>query len=175
METVTLQIWEESSILGERSLIFVTVGSHYQGFDRLIKKMDEVAGSIDEKVIMQIGHTHYKPTNSQYFEFLEYSKIKQLNNDARIVVSHAGVGSILTALKQKTHLIIIPRLKKYDEVLDDHQLEIARELSQNPNVTVLYDVEDLDKFLELDFSFAEECNDNRLVQFLKKYFSSISS
>jgi UDP-N-acetylglucosamine transferase subunit ALG13 len=137
--------------------------------------MDEIAGKIDEEVIMQIGYTKYKPKNSQYFDFAGYSKIKQLNNDARIVVSHAGVGSIITAFEQKTHLIIVPRLKKYDEVVDDHQLEIARELSKNPNVTILYDVENLDDFLKTDFSFAEECNRNILVHSLKKYISSISS
>lgn len=156
-------------------MIFVTVGSHYQGFDRLIKKMDEIAGKIDEEIIMQIGYTKYKPTNSRYFDFAGYSKIKQLNNDARIVVSHAGVGSILTALEQKTHLIIVPRLKKYGEVVDDHQLEIARQLSENPNVTTLYDVENLDEFLKSDFSFIEGHSDNKLVHSLKNYISSISS
>ncbi|MPM24604.1 hypothetical protein SDC9_71087 [bioreactor metagenome] len=156
-------------------MIFVTVGSHYQGFDRLIKKMDEIAGKTDEEVIMQIGYTKYKPANSQYFDFAGYSKIKQLNNEARIVVSHAGVGSILTALEQKTHLIIVPRLKKYDEVVDDHQLEIARQLSENPNVTIFYDVENLDEFLKSDFSFMEGYSDNKLVHSLKNYISSISS
>lgn len=175
METITLKIWEKSSILGECSLILVTVGSHYQGFERLIKKMDEIAGKVDEKIIMQTGYTKYKPINSQYFDFAEYSKIKQLNNDARIIVSHAGVGSILTALEQRTHLIIVPRLKKYDEVVDDHQLEIARQLSGNPNVTVLYDVENLEKFLNSDFSFVEEYNGEKLVYSLMNYIPSILS
>ncbi|AKB23629.1 Beta-1,4-galactosyltransferase CpsIVG [Methanosarcina sp. MTP4] len=136
--------------------------------------MDEIAGKIDEKVIMQIGNTKYKPVNAEYFEFAEYSKIQKLNSDARIVVSHAGVGSILTALEQKTHLIIVPRLKKYDEVVDDHQLEIAKELSENPNVTVVYDVEYLEESLKIDFSFVEESSGNRLVHSLKNYIFSIS-
>jgi beta-1,4-N-acetylglucosaminyltransferase len=155
-------------------LIFVTVGSHYQGFDRLIQKMDEIAGKTDEKVIMQIGYTKSKPVNAEYFEFAEYSKIQKLNSDARIVVSHAGVGSILTALEQKTHLLIVPRLKKYDEVVDDHQLEIAKELSENPNVTVVYDIEYLEESLKTDFSFVEESSGNRLVRSLKNYIFSIS-
>ena len=174
MEAATLQIWEKSPVLGECALIFVTVGSHYQGFDRLIQKMDEIAGKIDEKVIMQIGNTKYKPVNVEYFEFAEYSKIQKLNSDARIVVSHAGVGSILTALEQKTHLLIVPRLKKYDEVVDDHQLQIAKELSENPNVTVVNDVEDLEESLKTNFSFVEESSRNKLVYSLKKYIFSIS-
>lgn len=136
--------------------------------------MDEIAGKIDEKVIMQIGNTKYKPVNVEYFEFAEYSKIQKLNSDARIVVSHAGVGSILTALEQKTHLLIVPRLKKYDEVVDDHQLQIAKELSENPNVTVVNDVEDLEESLKTNFSFVEESSRNKLVYSLKKYIFSIS-
>ncbi|AAM05569.1 beta-1,4-galactosyltransferase [Methanosarcina acetivorans C2A] len=155
-------------------MIFVTVGSHYQGFDRLVKKMDEIAGKIDEKVIMQIGNTKYKPVNAEYFEFAEYSKIQKLNSDARIIVSHAGVGSILTAFEQKTHLIIFPRLKRYNEVVDDHQLQIAKELAENPNVTVVNDVEGLEEALKIDFSFVEGSNGNRLVPSLKKYIFSIS-
>lgn len=174
MEAVTLQIWEKGSVLGEYSLIFVTVGNHYQAFERLISKMDEIAGKIDEQVIMQVGYTAYKPVNAQYFDFAGYSKIKQLNNDARIVVSHAGVGSILTALGQKTHLIIVPRLKKYYEVVDDHQLEIAKAMSDDKNVTVLYDPGSLEDCLKLNFDFVEGFNDNKLVYRLKSYISSIS-
>lgn len=174
MEAATLSVWRKSPVLGECTLIFVTVGSHYQGFDRLVKKMDEIAGKINEEIIMQIGNTKYKPVNVEYFEFAEYSKIQKLNSDARIVVSHAGVGSILTALEQKTHLIIFPRLKRYNEVVDDHQLQIAKELSENPNVTVVNDIDDLEDSLKANFSFVEESSGNRLVYSLKKYIFSIS-
>jgi beta-1,4-N-acetylglucosaminyltransferase len=52
-------------------MIFVTVGLHYQGFDRLIMKMDALAGMIDEEVVMQIGSTKYKPENAKYFDFVD--------------------------------------------------------------------------------------------------------
>ncbi len=174
METVTIKIWKKSSILGECSLIFVTVGSHYQGFDRLIKKMDEIAAKIDEEIIMQIGSTKYKPVNAEYFEFAEYSKMKKLNQDARIVISHAGVGSILTALEMKTHLIIVPRLKRYEEVSDDHQLEIAKELLDSQNITVLFDIKDIEDSLKSNFQFLHEHKRNKLAYSLKKYIFSIS-
>jgi UDP-N-acetylglucosamine transferase subunit ALG13 len=82
-------------------VIFVTVGNHYQSFERLVRKMDEIAGRIDEKVIMQFGTTEYKPVNAKYFDFIEsFEEIDRLNKEARVVVSHTGVGSILTALEQ---------------------------------------------------------------------------
>lgn len=151
------------------------MGSHYQGFDRLIKKMDEIAGKIDEKVIMQIGHTNYKPMNAKYFDFIEtFAEIERLNREARVVVSHAGAGSILTALEQKTPVIVVPRLKKYDEHMDDHQLEIAEAMSENKMVNVTHDIDDLEDLLEMDFSFVNKSNENKLVDSLKNYIQSIS-
>lgn len=156
-------------------MIFVTVGNHNQGFDRLIKKMDEIAGKTDEQVIMQIGYTTYKPVNAEYFSFLEsFEEILRLNREARVVVSHAGAGSIVTALKEKTPVIVVPRLKKYDEHMNDHQLEIAKAMSENKNVTVIYDVEDLDDYLKLDFNFVEEFVNDKLSTQLKKYILSLS-
>lgn len=156
-------------------MIFVTVGNHNQGFDRLIKKMDEIAGKTDEQVIMQIGYTTYKPVNAEYFSFLEsFEEILRLNREARVVVSHAGAGSIVTALKEKTPVIVVPRLKKYDEHMNDHQLEIAKAMSENKNVTVVYDVETLDDCLKSDFNFVEEFVDDKLATQLKKYILSLS-
>lgn len=156
-------------------MIFVTVGHYNEGFYRLVRKMDEIARNIDEKVVMQIGFTDYKPLNSEYFKFEEYAKIQKLVSDSRIVVSHSGAGSILTAFEQKRHIIIVPRLKQLGEVVVDHQFEIATALSNNKNVTVITDVNDLESCLNLDFEFVEN-NDrnNGLVSSLKKYLSSIS-
>jgi len=152
----------------------VTVGSHYQGFERLIRKMDEIAGRIDEEVVMQIGNTDYKPVNARYFDFEKYTKMQQLNRDARVVVSHAGAGSILTALEQKSPVIIVPRLKKFEEAIDDHQLEIAEAMSENQRIKAVYDVNELEDCLQSDLNFVDERNENRLVDSVKDYLSSIS-
>ena len=153
----------------------MTVGSHYQGFERLIKKMDEIAGRIDEEVIMQIGHTDYKPVNARYFDFLEsFEEIERLNREVRVVVSHAGAGSILTALEQQSPVIVVPRLKKFGEHMDDHQLEIAEAMSENQRVKAVYDVNELEECLQSDLSFVDERNENRLVESVKDYLSSIS-
>ena len=156
-------------------MIFVTVGSHYQGFERLVKKMDEIAGRIDEEVVMQIGHTDYEPVNARFFDFLEsFEEIERLNREARVVVSHAGAGSILTALEQKSSVIVVPRLRKYSEHMDDHQLEIAEAMSENQRVKAVYDVDKLEDCLQSDLSFVDKRNENRLVESVRDYLSSIS-
>ena len=129
-------------------MIFVTVGTHYLGFTRLIKKIDELACLIDEEIIAQIGNTNYKPKNIKYFTFIEdEKKIMELYEKARVIVTHGGAGTILTLSNFNKKIIVVPRLKKFNEHVDDHQLELAEFLEKEKKVTVVYDIEDLHKSL----------------------------
>lgn len=155
-------------------MIFVTVGLHTQEFERLIKKMDEIAGKIDEKVIMQIGHTKYKPKNAEYFDFESYEKIQALNREARVVVCHAGAGSIMSVLEQGTLVIAVPRLKKHGEHIDDHQLDLVRTLAEEGKILAVYDVDDLEKALEdVNENPIKIKKDKRLVNFLNGYIRGL--
>jgi len=130
-------------------LILVTIGlgGGMWGFSRLVSEMDRIAGSIDEKVVMQIGATDYEPENSEYFTFLARNEMDQFYRDARVVVCHAGVGSILTAIKYNKPLVLVPRVKRYGEILDDHQRQIAGEL-EGKGVAVVYDINTLESAIK---------------------------
>ena len=156
-------------------MILVTVGLMY-GFERLVKEMDEIVGGMDEAVMMQIGETTYKPKNARYLRVTSNEEIDRLYENARVVVCHAGVGSILTALEYGKPVIAVPRRKKYGEHVDDHQLEIARELGKDGRITVVCDVEDLEKVLgdvSTDFKTSVE-NERELVKALEKYINSLA-
>lgn len=127
-------------------MILVIVGLMY-GFENLVREMDEIAGRIEEKVVMQIGKTSYEPKNAKYFSFVSKEEIDELHKSARVVVCHAGVGSILTALEHEKPVIAVPRRKKYGESVDDHQLEIAKELDMEEKIKVIYDVRELERAL----------------------------
>lgn len=152
-------------------MIFVTVGNHYQGFERLIRKMDEIAGKIDEKVIIQIGHTNYKPINAEYFDFIEsYQEIQELNRKARVVVCHGGAGTIITALEQETPVIAVPRLKKHAEHTDDQQLDIVKAMAEEGKIIAVYDIEELEKALKnIEKIQLNIKRDKRLVNTLREY------
>jgi len=155
-------------------LIFVTVGSHYEGFERLVKKMDEIAGRIDEEVIMQIGYGKYKPKNADYFDFKNYSKFHKLIRKARVVVCHGGVGAIITALEQGKTTIVVPRLKEYGEIIDNHQLEIMDVLSKEGKVIAIYNMDELEKVLKsMDEHSIKVKKDKGLINFLADYLSSL--
>jgi beta-1,4-N-acetylglucosaminyltransferase len=158
-------------------VIFVTVGLMV-GFERLIKKMDEIAKEIDEKVIMQIGYTKYLPKNSEYFKFKEVKEIQKMYLDASLIVSHAGVGSIMTALELNRPIIIVPRRKKYGECIDNHQMDIAKELENNKRIKVIYDVNELNAIIDNKDYIIYENNiniKNRLIENLRDYLERLDA
>jgi UDP-N-acetylglucosamine transferase subunit ALG13 len=157
-------------------MIFVTVGMHSQGFDRLIKKMDEIAGKIDEEVVMQIGSAKYKPKNAKYFDFKDSQKIQELSHRARLVVCHGGAGTIIVALEQGVPVIAVPRLKRYYEVIDDHQLELVNALAKDGKIMVVYDIDKLERVLNSPFvnSPMKIKKDNRMVRALREYINELA-
>ena len=158
-------------------MIFVTIGVSGYRFDRLIREMDEIAGRMDEEVIMQVGATTYEPKNAKYFKFASKEKMDRLYEDARVVVCHAGVGSILTALEHGKSVIAVPRRKKYGEHIDDHQLEIAGEMEKEGRITVVHDVGELEDVLTnvSAGSVAKVEKDGILVNALKNYLEELDA
>jgi UDP-N-acetylglucosamine transferase subunit ALG13 len=130
-------------------MIFVTVGTHTQPFDRLLQKVDELVKKrkIKEKIIAQIGYSTYKPKNYEYFTFTSEEKILELNKRARLIITHAGAGSIITALQFRKPIIVVPRLKKFNEHVNDHQVQIAKAFEKEKKVLACYDIEDLEKVI----------------------------
>ncbi|MFC1969674.1 glycosyltransferase [Chloroflexota bacterium] len=146
----------------------MTVGG-MRAFDRLTVEMDRIAGKVAEKVVMQIGSTDYEPKSCDYFRFMPLNEIEELYAGARVVVCHAGIGSILTAVKYNRPLILVPRVKKHGEHIDDHQLEIAREM-ESRGMTVVYDTSNLESAVEnVDMRPIEFKGETNLVHRLKEY------
>ena len=118
-------------------MILVTVGMHNQPFDRLIKTADEMATLVDESIIIQRGSSDFTPTFCTYFDFTDAAQMQILLSESRVMVSHAGAGSILNALRAGKPAVIVPRLKRFQEVFDDHQLELAEALAQQRKIVVV--------------------------------------
>ena len=126
-------------------MIFVTVGTHDQNFDRLIRKIDELARDkkIKDNVVIQTGYTDYKPKVCKWFKFVNPKDFEQLCKKSDLIITHAGVGSIMTCLKFGKTTIVVPRLKKFGEHRDDHQLQITKELEKQGKILAVYDVDQL--------------------------------
>lgn len=155
-------------------MIFVTVGTHNIGFDRLIKKMDEIAPTLDDEVIMQIGYTNYEPKNTKWFKFLEMEKIQHYYDYADIIIAHSGAGTLLDSLLFEKPIIAVPRLKKFREHIDDQQLELAEALENASRIISVYNIEELEeKIMEAkSIKFNSIRKDKKLNYFFKEYFGS---
>lgn len=125
-------------------MIYVTVGTMFLDFPRLIRKMDEIAAATDEKVIMQKGMGSETPTHCEWFDFRPYDEVVDLQREARVVVCHAGIGCVCDALRAKRPLIVVPRQKRFNEHTNDHQLELARAVQERDWGRMILDINDLE-------------------------------
>jgi UDP-N-acetylglucosamine transferase subunit ALG13 len=116
-------------------VIFVTVGSMFP-FDRLVRAMDAWAADAEEEVLAQIGSGAFEPRHMQSFRRLDRVTFDETVRRARLVVAHAGTGSVLTAGTLGRPIVILPRRKHLGEHTSDHQLETATWLRKTPWVFV---------------------------------------
>ncbi|MBR4430727.1 MAG: multidrug MFS transporter [Clostridiales bacterium] len=140
-------------------MIFVTVGTHEQSFDRLIDYMDKWAGKHDEEVIMQIGYAKKTPVNCKWYKLLDHDKFIELEKNARIVITHGGPCCFTEVLKAGKIPVVVPRKRKLGEHVDDHQVGISREYEKKyNNIIVVEDIEKLGDILEKYDSITKDMN-----------------
>ena len=130
-------------------MIFVTVGTHEQPFDRLIKKIDELKRDniIKEEVIIQTGFSTYEPQYCKWSKLIPYDEMTRNVENARIVITHGGPASFIMPLQIGKTPIVVPRQKQYNEHVNDHQLEFARNVAERMGTILV--VENIDKLGEI--------------------------
>ncbi len=129
-------------------MIFVTVGTHEQPFDRLLQAVDAVAAATDEEFIVQTGYCNYTPQHCTHSQFYSYAEIQQLVTQARIVITHGGPSSFIMPLQVGKTPIVVPRQEQYNEHVNNHQLSFALEVQKRQkNILVLEDVSFLSQML----------------------------
>ncbi len=156
-------------------MIFVTVGT--QGpFDRLVNTVDAWAGSTGrDDVFAQVGPTDSPPRAIDWVRSLTPDEFRDKVHAARVVVSHAGMGTILTALELEKPVLVLPRLARMHEQRNDHQTATARHLAERGLVTATFDEEELLARLEKLDSLARgpalpEAADAGLLEELRNFF-----
>jgi len=126
-------------------VIYCTVGTMFLDFERLLKKMDEIAAKSGEKVICQTGLSKVHLVHCEHFDFKSREEIWAIHQRARVIVCHGGIGSALDALRFKKPIIVVPRRECYGEHLTDHQLDIAEAIERRGWGRMILDMADLDE------------------------------
>ncbi len=154
--------------------IFVTVGTHSEGFDRLLSIMDKWANQNNAEIFALTGNSKYKPKNFNGKAFCTYEKYISELKKADIVVSHAGSGSIIDTLNLRNLLIIIPRIKKLGEHTNRHQLETAKTRANN-KLEILADENNFAEKMELAKKFKPEIRyeKKKTIEILEKFLNEL--
>lgn len=131
-------------------MIFVTVGTHEQAFNRLVKKIDELKGSgvIQEEVIVQTGYCTYEPKYCTWSNLIPYDEMIENVEKARIVITHGGPASFIMPLQIGKIPVVVPRQFKFDEHVNDHQVEFSKAVAERQgNIIVVENIEKLESVI----------------------------
>jgi len=117
----------------------------------MIKEVEKLAD--DDEVIVQAGHSKYSSEKMEIFDFVSGEELKVLYEKADYIVTHAGAGSMFQAIKAGKKIIAFPRLQKYNEHVDDHQLQLAKQLENLGYLLVFNDGDDMIDMFDKIYKF----------------------
>lgn len=158
-------------------MILVTLGTQDKSFKRLLEAVEKQIslGNITEEVIVQAGHTNYSSKSMKIFDLIDREEFSELISKCDILITHGGVGSIITGLKNNKKVIAAPRLAKYKEHTNDHQLQIIENFSQNGYILALNDFDKLDEVLNKAKKFKPKkykSNTKNMIKLVKNYINN---
>ena len=131
-------------------MILITVGSQKFQFNRLLQEIDRLIEKkvINDEVFAQIGVSDYIPKNYKYKDFLTQEEFNKKIDECDILITHAGTGVIVNALKKEKKVIALPRLAKYGEHVDDHQIQLINEFKELNFIEPAYEVNEIEECLK---------------------------
>lgn len=127
-------------------VVFVTVGTHEQQFDRLVKAVDGLVadGALAEAVFVQTGYCDYKPEHCEWSRFVPAAEMADCMREADVVVTHGGPSSFIEAMAVGKVPVVVPRRAEFGEHVNDHQVSFVREVAERKGgIVPAYDVVDL--------------------------------
>lgn len=132
-------------------MIFVTVGTHEQQFNRLVQAVDKLKaqGTIAEPVFIQTGYSTYQPLHCDHSKFVSFPKMKNFMDEADVVITHGGPSSFIEAMSSGKVPVVVPRRGDLGEHVNDHQTLFVRTVAERKGgIVPVYDVAELSKAIE---------------------------
>ena len=154
-------------------MIFVTVGTHEQAFDRLLKYMDDWSGKTKTEVVMQTGFSDYEPQNCKFQKLYPYDEMTKWVEKADIVITHGGPSSFIMPLQIGKIPIVVPRKKEFNEHVNDHQLDFSKQVEKRyGNIIVVEDISKLGEIIASYDDITKKMNNgitSNNAQFCRKF------
>ena len=159
-------------------MIFVTLGTNDESFERLLKTIDKAIDNkvIKDKVIVQAGCTKYESKNMEIFSLIPKEKFEELVEQCDFLITHGGVGSILTGLNKNKKVIAVPRLAKFKEHGNDHQLQIVENFGKMGYIIPVNKMEDLEDAIKSIKKFKPNkfiSNTKNFIKIIEDYIDNL--
>ena len=159
-------------------MIFITLGSQKFQFNRLLKAVDDLVQRkiMKEDVFAQIGYSDYQPQNYSYKKFLDRDEFARMEEKSEIVITHGGTGAIIGAVKKDKKVIAVPRLAKFGEHVDDHQLQLLDEFEKMQIIVACYDtdkLEDAYRLVQTKKLKKYKSNQKRIIDSIEEFLTGI--
>ena len=123
-------------------MIFCTAGTQAP-FDRFLQMVDNIASSLSEEVVVQVFSGEYVPKHVRRVDFLAPDEFDKLFNQARLIVAHAGMGTIVNAMSIGKPIVVVPRIAALGEHRNEHQLATVRRMEALKYVYAAHDEQQL--------------------------------
>lgn len=130
-------------------MIFVTVGTHEQQFNRLIKEVDRLKGEglIQDDVFIQTGFSDYEPVHCQWKNLISYDEMNRYMDEANIIITHGGPATFMGVISKGKRPIVVPRQEKFGEHVNDHQVKFCQKIAKEygSSIILIQNIEELRK------------------------------
>ena len=130
----------------EEKMILVMLGTQNNDFSRLLKEIDNLIDKhvIKDEVVVQAGYTKYESKNMKIFDLIPKDKLLSLQQKSDLIITHGGVGSIISSIEKGKKVIAVPRKHEYLEHVNNHQEEIVQTFNDKGYIIGIEDVKDLE-------------------------------
>lgn len=162
-------------------MILVLLGTQNNSFHRLLEKLDELVEKkvIDEKIVVQAGYTKYESKNMRIFGLIPQEELERYQEQADLIITHGGVGSIISSIKRGKKVIAVPRLHKYHEHVNDHQTQIIENFSIKNYIIGINEVDELEQAILKAKNFVPEKyeiknhEENKIIKIIEKFIDNL--
>lgn len=158
-------------------MILVLLGTQNNSFHRLLEEIQKNInnGTIKEKVVVQEGYTKFQSKDMEIHTQVPKDKLQELIKKADLIITHGGVGSIISAITEGKKVIAVPRLKKYNEHVNDHQLDIIDSFNEKRYIIGIHEVEELEEALKKVQKFKPQKyiqNTGKIIKIIEEFIDN---
>lgn len=159
-------------------MILVMLGTQNNSFHRLLEEIDKLVkkGIINDEIIVQAGYTKYNSKNMKILGLMPKEELEKYQEKADLIITHGGVGSIISSIEKGKKVIAVPRLHEYQEHVNDHQIEIVEKYSNENLIIGCKQVSDLEKAIKKVKKFTPkkfERSNSKMLEIIERFIDNV--